>query len=755
MNKIIKILLALQLLCLAVPATSQSKKKVKQKAVPTATPSDVATPNSMELPKAYNDTLPDSTNNAVPNLASINLFIRCYADSVVLRWAPENYVYWKHLNNVGYNVYRVDHLGDTIANVTLVEKLKPLSMQQMKAKYAPTDSMAMAAMSLLHGGGEMKVPYSEFNRGTMGSLMDLHQEQQTAFGFAVLISEWRPDLASDMAMRFVDKNLKKGEKYDYIVAAVKGDSILGVNFKSGYIENVSLMPMKPMPFNCLLEDSLMQGNSVMLRWNTDRFSTFEIERRLKGDKQWQRLNSRPYMPMAGLAPNQSEGLYTDNVPKPGRYEYRIIAHDLFGELTQPSEIHEVTVGDRIPPTPPQIKKVVISRPGKTSYEKVMATIHFHKDKIEPDLKGYLPVYYNERHTGDTWKSLSNKIIAPTDSTCTVEVTGLSTGMIAIVAYDQAENMSYSIPRQIRITDTKAPKAPTNLEASVCEDGRILLSWDPEPDDDVAYYDIAYANDTTHQFVYVSSGQVRVPSYIDSVSLDVNQRYIYYKVRAVDFANNVGPYSLPLQVERPQMYPPTVCHLDSAWTNEQGVHMRWVTGNDAGLSFHNIYRRMEGDKLWTLLDVIYQDAVLAKGSNIMQLTDKPAYDRRRRYEYAVESFSAGGVSSGVSLVYSALFQAPTFIKVPVKLMASYDAKTKATRLAWEANPPKDGDFYYCIYRKAQGDIFRFLISRNGDEPTLDDYNTQPGDTAEYYVMVKYKDGRTSQPSNIVTVVAPKQ
>ena len=83
MNKIIKILLALQLLCLAVPATSQSKKKVKQKAVPTATPSDVATPNSIVLPKAYTHTLTDSTNNTVPNPVSINLFLGLYADSVV------------------------------------------------------------------------------------------------------------------------------------------------------------------------------------------------------------------------------------------------------------------------------------------------------------------------------------------------------------------------------------------------------------------------------------------------------------------------------------------------------------------------------------------------------------------------------------------------------------------------------------------------------------------------------------------------
>ena len=139
---------------------------------------------------------------------------------------------------------------------------------------------------------------------------------------------------------------------------------------------------------------------------------------------------------------------------------------------------------------------------------------------------------------------------------------------------------------------------------------------------------------------------------------------------------------------------------------------------------------------------------------MALCDNPGYNRRRRYEYAVESFNNTGISSGMSLAFSTLYKGPDVIDVPVKLMGTYESKGGETRLAWDAKPPQDeGDYYYCVYRRAQDDdIFRFLISTKADDPSLIDYNTRRGQEAEYYVIVKFADGRTSQPSNVVRVKA---
>lgn len=328
------------------------------------------------------------------------------------------------------------------------------------------------------------------------------------------------------------------------------------------------------------------------------------------------------------------------------------------------------------------------------------------------------------------------------------MTGLPSGMFVLAAYDDADNVSTTMPYQIRITDMKAPEPPTNFNAVVSRTGIATLTWDQPLSDDVAHYDLFFVNDTTHQPTQRNTGELTDDFYQDTLALDVNQRYIYYKVRAVDYSGNFGEFTPWLQVERPSLVPPSVCHLDTAWNDEKGIHMNWVIGRDAALDFHNIYRRLAGENEWRLLDIIYQRDILATGDTVMVLCDKPAYNRHNRYEYAIESFNNTGISSGLSLAYSTLYKGPDIIDVPVKLIGTYEAKNGETRLAWDAKPPKsEGDYYYCVYRRTEGEgIFRFLLSTKANEPMLSDYNTQPGQEAEYYVIVRFDNGRVSQRSN---------
>lgn len=687
-----------------------------------------------------------------PNLSTINMFIRSYKDSVVLRWAPEDYVSWQHLNRVGYNVFRSWKEGNELHFDTLAMGLKPLTLEQMRAKYSEQDSLAMMAMGLLYGKGGLKEDDIIYEPGSMGSLLALHDDQQTSFGFAVLVSERRPDLATDMALRLVDRQLKQGQKYNYIVRAAENDSTLGLYFKAGYIEGVELTPYTIRPLDVTLTDLVVENNSVNLRWKNDEYSCFGVERRRKGTTEWIRLTERPYMPMPEADLQEFACLYSDGPLPPGTYEYRVLAHDLFGDLTLPSPVHEVHVGDNIPPTAPKLKGIVIERPDKDPSAKVLAHISWHKDSLESDFVGYMPLYYNERVGGNEWKPLCPKLLPPTDTTCTVDVTGMPTGMFILAAYDEADNVATTIPYQIRITDMKAPDPPTNFTATVSRMGVATLTWDQPKGDDVAFYELFFANDTTHHATQLNNGRLTENMYLDTLALDVNQRYKYYKVRAVDYSTNIGEFTSWLQVERPSLVPPSVCHLDSAWNDEQGIHMNWVIGRDAALDFHNIYRRLAGEAEWHLLDIIYQRDILATGDTVMKLCDNPGYNRHKRYEYAIESFNNTGISSGLSLAYSTLYQGPTVVEVPLKLMATYAKQNGETRLAWDARPPrKYGSYYFCVYRRASGDpIFRFLLSTEAGEPTLSDYHTRPGDEAEYYVIVKFNDGRSSQPSNVVKV-----
>ena len=88
----------------------------------------------------------------------IHLLARSYGDSIVLRWAPEDYVSWQYLNAVGVNIYRISlpdgkKQNDAIRFDTLAMNLKPATLERFRAIYPETDSVAAIALGTLYSEG--------------------------------------------------------------------------------------------------------------------------------------------------------------------------------------------------------------------------------------------------------------------------------------------------------------------------------------------------------------------------------------------------------------------------------------------------------------------------------------------------------------------------------------------------------------------------------------------------------------------------
>ena len=463
-------------------------------------------------------------------------------------------------------------------------------------------------------------------------------------------------------------------------------------------------------------------------------------------------------------------LFGDSVPELGVWEYRIRAYDAFGDLTEPSPARRIVVRDVEPPTAPDLKYILLERPEEDPMAKIIAHIVWDKPYKEPDLAGYR-IYYNAmRGEGDAWRPLNIDLISPNDTLYTVDVTGLRTGMVYIAAFDDSGNEAHSFIQQIRLQDYKAPDPPQNLKATIMPIDldtlrahkdlkvEVVLSWSPCPDDDIAYYDLSAANDSTHEFINVNKMGIRENIYTDTLVLDVNQKYIYYRVRAIDFSSNIGLWSRWIEVERPHLSPPTVAHIhSSSQDNEKGIHMEWVVGADADMKYHSLYRRAgEGDK-WTRIGRYDADSLRAH-DNMIIVDDNPPYLQTERYYYFVQSTNASPFKSQ-SLAISFRHRGPLTVDVPIKLYASYDAREGETRLAWEADTKKlpEGRVYFCIYRKGPGeDKFSYQGNVEIDERSYSDHQMRQTDKeqqAEYYIHVQYADGRSGQNSNTVVVKAP--
>ena len=732
------------------PYDSLDREKLKVPEAEHIEQIDTATFNSILRDMARRDSL---IKDDGPQPYQIYMLDRGYDDRVVLRWAPSEYVPWDILNHVGYQLIRLG-VGNDKATADTLGIIKPWPLEKFKEKFAQEDSLAGVAVQLIYGGPETRLGQTQASDPN-NAIMEVYDEQQSVVGMAMMVAELRPDLAEAMGLMYVDRTAEKGMSYSYIINPNVADSVMFIYGDASF--GTMLGTWKPEPLNVEITDSIQPPLTAMLYWPRNDYSTFDIERQDTEGGPWKKLNEHPYVSLTAIGedqlPDDGMNMYKDNVPKVGTYRYRITGYDAFGDKSLPSPVVTVEVPDMVPPTPPMLKNIVVDHPDE---KHAYATIYFHVDTVEADVKGYLPLYRHNRVKNGAWHPLTMNFTAPGDSVMKVDVSGLPTGQLSIAAYDNAGNQGASIPQMILLEDYLAPSAPTGLKANVAPDGYLLLSWNPSPEPDVAFYEVYSGNGPDELFVNRSNDEQTDTVFADSLALGVNQAYIYYKVRAVDFSGNSSKDSEMLRVARPNYIPPSVCRADSVWVTDDAINIWWIQSNEADLDYHRLFRKLQGEEMWTLMGVYRADSLRTKGDRI-RFKDSPKPNMRKRYVYAVETVNLSGVTSGLSQTQSILFTGPRTVNISLKLFGSYTKDGNETRLTWErGHVPEYGPWHYNIYRKGKDDKdFKFLLAAKSDETQFTDYLLRPGQEAEYYMTIMYDDGRRSQRSNVVKVSAPKE
>lgn len=576
------------------------------------------------------------------------------------------------------------------------------------------------------------------------------EEQQGIYSFMMMICDMRPDVAEAAGMCIIDRSARRGIEYAYAIEPCIGDSDFlwpGINSTA-----VRLGDYKPEPYPYAPIDSVMPPSRVQLTFPRIWYSTYDVERRSEGEGEWTCLNERPFMVGNDLRDDDGNpiNIYNDTGVEPGIYEYRVCGRDLFGERSAPGPSVRVEVRDMIPPAPPTVKLFAIL-PGDS-----LLNIIIQKDSLEDDLRGYRAYYYNREILGDEWKELEGQRFLPTDTVLQVCVKGLPTGNIRVSAFDQSGNESYTMPLPFHVQDKTPPLPPQNLRASVSPKGIVVLFWSPSPDLDVHYYDLFWANDTTHTFQHKPRPMVRDTIAFDTLDMSAMQQYRYYQVQAVDWNGNESLRSPWLQVQRPNFKAPQPCRLDSAWQDEHAVYSRWWPSPEPDVAEYRVLRRQRGDETWRVIQLLTPDSVRADG--MLYVTDSPAPDRERRYHYSIESVNTTGTTSGASLYAQYLFRGPFRLPIDVRLSASYRADDHRIALAWETtgltDEYKEGG-YYVVYRRLPGQAdFSEVMTLPLHTTTWQNRRFPLDADVEYRVCYRNEDTRYSPYSNIVTVHTPQ-
>lgn len=687
---------------------------------------------------------------------SIHAITRTYGDSIAVRWAPDDYASWYVLNGYGYIIKRIcyddpEQDSDTLAIVTTA------SLEEFE-RFAANDTLAAAAAQVIYGESTI-LNGAEVLPGSSDELMMVYDDQQNIYGMAMMIAELRSDIAQAMGLMYIDRDVKPGLKYDYVVKPNVHDSIYPVRaFMAGGKANE---PYKRETFPYAPADSVIDDVSVLLKWPYTGHSAYDIERRRvsndtinilkRDDNRWTRLNAFPYISFEQAGGDgRSDRIYVDTPEESGIYEYRLRGYDSFGDVTLPGASCTVALRDVLPPAAPRLRRIEILRPD----DGVFAEIHWALESADADLAGLIPMYYHPML--NEWIPLTEQMLPPTDTVFTANVSGLETSEITVAAVDTAQNISYGLPQTIRIADMVPPSPPTNVRSVISPEGVVMLVWSPSESQDVSHYQVYEANDTLHRFLPVPDVyQLRDTFYVDTLDTHLADLFHYYMVRAVDWSGNVSEFTPVHERYRPNYTQPSTCIIDSIWQDDNTIYMDWTTAPEEDIALYRVFRRLGSEGHWTLVER-FEKGQWAEP--LLHIEDSPAYNQQDRYYYAVEGINMSGVSSGLSMQVSFRHRGPMVMDVPIKLDGVYREDYGCVVLAWSHDSlPSNDPHHFVIYRSedmVDDSGFKPFVTASADERSTYDYRLTEEHSARYFVMILYEDGRRTTTSDVITVTRPK-
>ena len=249
---------------------------------------------------AVPDSVSGDTNVWPSQAVPIRLIARSYGDSIVVRWAVDNAGVWMAANQYGWDLYRstddqndqsffldtvvyVDTVTvDTIwmRHITQGGPIRPLTLDEMMARFTPENLYAGAAAQALYGTMRYDVNRDESANiaDFMGVAFHQYQEQTQRQFMAYLAAECDPQVASALGLRYVDRDVKRGGYYEYYLESRVPQMLADVPGASILVRCEPFVRQADEDMPALMVTQL-DAARVALRWQRNRLSGYFVERK--------------------------------------------------------------------------------------------------------------------------------------------------------------------------------------------------------------------------------------------------------------------------------------------------------------------------------------------------------------------------------------------------------------------------------------------------------------------------------------------
>jgi len=659
----------------------------------------------------------------------VRVLARAYEDSIVIRWAPTDPVAWTLGKDSGYRITRIDYTDPQhpVSTMLSTTPFRPLTHDQMMATLDRNNKYAAVAAQALYGNDFQMTKDAPI--GFAKKIKQGHDALNFRYSFALQAADFSAPVASAIALRWVDKTVKKGVNYIYIVTVDGSDKNYVVDSAATFLSN-NKAASNPAP------DGL-QGFSfdrqIELHWNrrqVGNFSAYYVERSDDQGKTWQMLTKLPYSttdqvpavksaPAKGTAGNTTPGkapagnatpgqaptkkdsalrkvasvlrdhqIFMDSIPLDYHdYYYRVRGIDAFAELSPWSTTVILQGRDLTPPAPPVINSA--KNPAGSQID-----ITWTQRTTSPDLAGYYISRSNS--VKGPFYPLTKKLL-PKTTTSFTDSAALPQlpNYYVVIAVDTAKNVAASSAYPGYLTDTIPPAAPVRIAGSIDSAGIVHLHWAANREADLKGYKVYYAYGPGDQFAQLTTYALTDTTFTDTISMKSLNRRVWYEVVAVDKTNNHSAYSAPVAIKKLVVIPPTAPVAGAIATKGHSVSIEWIESRSEGAAGYEIFRSAtppgrSADSTWTLIAHLHQDW----STHSLHFTDS-SIATNTDYYYTAETIDSTGSRSARSFQVHVRSNVTDSLPLLNSLQAKLDSKQQHVRLSWQYKDT--GDYFFVIYR----------------------------------------------------------
>jgi len=629
----------------------------------------------------------------------VRMLARSYADSIVVRWAPMNPTAWLLGNDSGYRLVRIDYTDKQhpVQTTLTTVPLRPLSLEQMMATIGANNRYAAVAAQALYGKDFQMT--KDAPTGFARKINQGHEALNFRYTFTLEAADFSPVVASAIALRWGDKDVKRGSSYIYVL------TVCGKT-KNYTVDSAAILvvdqPAAAIPAPVGLR-SFGYERRAEIQWNrrqTGSFSAYDIQRSADDGKTWTSQTRAPYYspdkvpPAPGQSKNKKDStiqqvealmrdhqIFVDSLPENyHRYLYRVRGLNAFGEQSPWSEPVIVAGRDLTPPPAPVIDSAQNTRG-------TQIRLAWTQRVVSPDLAGY---YISRANTvrgpfhSITQEMLPKGVHSFVDSGAIPH----QPNYYVVVAVDTSKNLAASAAFPGYLTDTVPPAAPVGVAGTIDSMGFVKLHWAANRESDLKGYKVYFAYGVKDQFEQLTHSVLTDTVFTDTISEKSLNRKVWYRVVAVDSTNNHSAYSVPAMLKKVKVVPPSAPVAGSFSVNGLQVSIAWIESRSEGAMGYEVARQTGSGGLVMI-------GRLAQDWRQRSLTYTDTISANRDYYYRARTIDSTGVRSDWSVALHVRRHAADSIAAPAGLQAKADVRGHRVQLSWRYMDT--GDYFFVVYR----------------------------------------------------------